>query len=234
MTYRLIATYETNNDQRKTWTAPFTQWLCSPALDKICEIPGLLQPEIMTPAKGDVLHFNDGPGPAAMIHFTSEDLTILVEFARSDIFRTAFMDEPSQIDSIDASFDGYEIITSQIKGVAAPDMRHAALSFVIRYLSPITNADAFRDVYVENHPPILARFPDVRNVFCYLPKAIDIGDLPRTGIELGNEVVFDNLDALNNAMSSNVMTDLRADTKTFPPYNGSTHHAMSRRHGFTG
>ncbi len=233
MSYRMIATYETYNDQGKAWEAPFMNWLFSSALDKICDIPGLLQPEIMTPAPGDVLHFDDGPGPAAMIHFTSDDPEILSGFASSDTFRTAFMDDPSGIDGIAASFDVYEIVTTPIKDVPAPETRHAGLSFVIRYFSPIANAAKFRQIYVDNHPPILARFPDVRNVFCYLPRGIDIGDLPRSGVELGNEVVFDNLDALNKAMSSDVMPDLRADTKTFPPFNGSTHHAMNRRYGFT-
>ena len=47
--------------------------------------------------------------------------------------------------------------------------------------------------------------------------------------QIGNEVVFDSLDALNAALASDVRHRLREDYKSFPVKPGpNTHYAMQR------
>jgi uncharacterized protein (TIGR02118 family) len=86
---------------------------------------------------------------------------------------------------------------------------------------------AFQSAYAERHPPILATFPAIRNVRVYLP----VPEGPRPSIRLLNEVVFDDLDALNHALASDVMAQLRADSAGLPPRGPSSHHAMARESG---
>lgn len=109
--------------------------------------------------------------------------------------------------------------------------RSAALSFFVRYYPPIEKEQSFIDYYVNNHPPIMTRFPRIRNILCYLPTEWrDDSLVAASNSFLGNEVVFDNLDDLNNALASGVRHELRADYQKFPPHEGeSTHHAMYRR-----
>jgi hypothetical protein len=109
--------------------------------------------------------------------------------------------------------------------------RRAPLSFVVRYYRPIENTQAFTQYYVDHHPPIMANFPNIRNIFCYFPlEWKDANQLPHTNSFLGNEIVFDGIDDLNAALTSDTRHDLRADFHYFPPHEGTnSHHAMLRR-----
>ncbi len=83
--------------------------------------------------------------------------------------------------------------------------------------------------YTENHPPILATLPGIRNVLCYVPVEWSQPEhVEGSGAFLGNEVVFDDLDALNAALTSDVMPVLKADGARFAPFGYNTHHAMLR------
>ena len=168
-----------------------------------------------------------------MVHLTADTSDTLKALARSDTFIEALWRTPKKIADVAPNFGLYQVVATPVAGIPDPEQRLAALSFVVRYFEPIEDANRFRDFYVPNHPPILARFPEVRNVFCYLPLEVDLGEIPGAGLALGNEVVFENLGALNAAMSSSVMPELREDSGNFPPFGRSTHHAMTRSRHFT-
>jgi hypothetical protein len=234
MTYRLIATYEpTGISAGKAASAELDAWFSSPAHQDIARKPGLTSFDVMVPETGKVRFFDDGPTPVAIVHFTAEAPGMLADIARSDPFRDGFWHAPQKLAEVSPDFGLYEMIAAQIGDAPDPQNRKAALSFVVRYFEPIAEAERFCDIYIANHPPILARFPDVRNVFCYLPIDIELGDLPASKVALGNEVVFDDLAALNTALSSSVLADLREDSKNFPRFGRSSHHAMIRRRHFT-
>jgi len=109
--------------------------------------------------------------------------------------------------------------------------RTAPLSFVVRYYRPIEHEQTFIEYYIDNHPPIQVNFPKIRNIFCYL--AIDWQDSSGVAASesfLGNEIVFDSTDDLNDALQSDARHELREDYKNFLPHEGTvTHHAMLRR-----
>ncbi len=50
---------------------------------------------------------------------------------------------------------------------------------------------------------------------------------------LGNEVVFDDLDALNRALESDVMPRFKADGERFAEFGSNTHYAMHRERIYT-
>ncbi len=100
----------------------------------------------------------------------------------------------------------------------------------MRYYGPTDDQAAFVRFYTHNHPPILATFPGIRNVLCYLPLDWRSNKkVPDSSLILGNEVVFDDLDALNRALESDVMPQLRADGRRFAEFGFNTHHAMRRQ-----
>ncbi len=234
MTYRLIATYErSDSSTRKAASAELDSWFSSPEFEDIARAPGLTAFDVLVPETGKARFFDDGPAPVAIVHLSAETPGMLADLARSDPFIDAFWKTPLKLAGVSPDFGLYQVIAAPIGDTPDPQDRKAALSFVVRYFEPIVEAKKFRDFYVANHPPILARFPDVRNVLCYLPIDADFGDFSAARVALGNEVVFDDLAALNTALSSNVLADLREDSQNFPPFGRVCHHAMIRHRHFT-
>jgi hypothetical protein len=65
---------------------------------------------------------------------------------------------------------------------------------------------------------------------CYLPlDELNDPALPSANYLVGNEVVFDDIEAFNVAMRSPVRLELRAHFHKFPPFSGiNTHYPMQR------
>lgn len=117
--------------------------------------------------------------------------------------------------------------------VPAPRADGAApLALVVHYYGPVDDAAGFATHYVAHHPPILARLPGVREVLCYVPLESALPGLPADPTVIRNEVRFDSMDALLEALASPVLAELRADSKRFPRFGRSTHYPMTR-HPFT-
>lgn len=169
-----------------------------------------LAAEIFRPAPDQPATFQDGDPPAMVVQVEAKSLAPLHLLSARPEFR----------DADDLGL--FRTLTMPVAGEVAP--REARLSFLVRYFAPIPDETAFQTGYVENHPPILARFPAIRNVRVYLPLA----EGPKPAIRLLNEVVFDDLDALNHALASDVLAQLRDDSARLPARGTSAHHAMLR------
>lgn len=104
----------------------------------------------------------------------------------------------------------------------------APLSLVVHYYGPVDDAASFAVHYVAHHPPILARLPGVREVLCYVPVGPALPGWPADPTVIRNEVRFDSMDALLQALASPVLAELRADSQAFPPFGRSTHYPMTR------
>ena len=117
-----------------------------------------------------------------------------------------------------------------VAGEAAPRPMSAPLSFVVRYHGPCEDPALFTEHYRQGHATGLARLPGVRNVLVYARTAWDDPTgIARAGYLLGNEVVFDSIDALNAALHSPVRHEMREHVATFPGWSGhNTHYAMDR------
>ena len=105
----------------------------------------------------------------------------------------------------------------------------------VRALQPINtdgsiNLEAWLDHYDAHHPPIMTRFPGIRDVATFRPAPSASDALPgeRENAMQRNKVVFDSAAALVDALASPVMTEMRADASGFPPSTRRpTHHAMA-------
>jgi len=182
------------------------------------------------PAGGDVPSFSDGPGAPLLVELNLASRDRVDQLIRSTALRLAVAPDgwaPSP--GVSATVDVFEPIHYPLPGYAEPPPRTAPLSFVVRYYRPVDDQAAFVDFYTHNHPPLLARFPGIRNVLCYLPVDADLPDgVENSGSFLGNEVVFDDLDSLNRALASDVLDELKADGRRFASFGRNTHHAMQR------
>ncbi len=165
--------------------------------------------------------------PELVVQFNVADLEAL-ELVFNDQDVVPILAAP---ENATASAEVFEVIAYDIEGVAEPEKRTAPLSFNVRYYAPVTDEQHFVDFYLAHHPQILADLPGIRNVFCYVPVVSSAkSPAPISNCILGNEVVFDTLDALNQSMKTEVRHRLREDYNAFPVRPGpNTHFAMQRQ-----
>ena len=175
---------------------------------------------------------NDGAGPLliTMLHFsTAEEMSHAIA-----ALEPSLQDLPQGVAVTGTPF---ECRLYPVGGEAAPGPLTAPFSYVVRYQRPADNEAEFVSHYLADHPPLLAKLPEIRSVLCYLPlDAPATPALPTANIMIGNEVAFDSPEAFNAAMASPVRAELRAHFHTFPKFTGrTTHYPMMRRrlHPFT-
>ncbi len=104
-------------------------------------------------------------------------------------------------------------------------------TFLVKYPGPASDVNAWNGHYNKHHPPIMARFPGVRMVEIYTRIDWVTGlPWPREDFMQRNKVVFDSPAALTHALASPVLTDMRADFNSFPPFTGgNVHYPMETR-----
>ncbi len=193
-------------------------------------LPGLSAVDVyeMVPAGTHDPFVNDGAGPLllAMLQFpTIETLAGAISHQR---FKQSLSGRPASL-----AFTGTSLERRfyPVAGSAEPSPLRAPFSYVVRYHHPAQDVALFISHYLADHPPILAKLPQIRSVLCYLP--VDVaapGILPPADYMLGNEVAFDSPEAFNAAMASPVRLELRTHFRSFPPFSGrNTHYPMLRR-----
>jgi uncharacterized protein (TIGR02118 family) len=207
-------------------------WLRGAPAALFREAAGLETLDLYTPeraAKDPYLH--DGAGPLAMLQAgfrTRQDLETLL---KSAAYRAAIVaPSPAPPDEVAVVHDAMEQRLYPVAGETAPGPLAAPVSYVVRYQRPAANEAEFVAHYVAHHPQIQARFPGIRSILCYLPiRWSDPTPLTPADYLLGNEVVFDSVEALEAALNSPVRHELRDDFKKFPKFAGkNTHYAMRR------
>jgi uncharacterized protein (TIGR02118 family) len=98
-------------------------------------------------------------------------------------------------------------------------------TYMVSYEGPAEDLNAWLGHYIDSHPPIMARFPGIREIEIYTRMDYR-GTLPvaRSNAMQRNKVVFDSPGALNAALASPVRHEMRADFKNFPPFSGANLH----------
>ncbi|MBZ0217121.1 MAG: EthD family reductase [Fimbriimonadaceae bacterium] len=226
MSVSLLAAYEAASSQ----SAILSAWFEDAPQQFLADVDDLLNVDIFVPEAEEALFFDDGPAPAAMLQIEAANAATLQELLDAEIFKELFLEEPGRrVPGLKAGFGLFETVSVPVFGQSEPAPRSAPMSFVVRYYGPMADQTAFHAFYVANHLPLLAKFPGIRNAFAYLPIAWRNPGLPESQVLLGNEVVFDSVRALNDALKSDVIVELRNDSRQFPPFGHSTHHAMRRR-----
>ncbi|MCC5986664.1 MAG: hypothetical protein JJT95_03215 [Pararhodobacter sp.] len=167
---------------------------------------------------------------------TAPDAIVIVEFDSRDALARAMLGGalgqaigtlPEGAEVIATGFDRFYYPVPDSPGTCAP----APISYVVRYHRPAEDEAAFRQLYIDSHPPVQAALPGIRAILCYLP----LDDLAVPGVArgdylIGNEVAFDAVADFNAAMLSPARHELRAHYDNFPPFSGRTSHVLMQRH----
>ncbi|NKB37270.1 MAG: hypothetical protein GKR93_08880 [Gammaproteobacteria bacterium] len=191
--------------------------------------------EIYTPEPGDVPVWDDVPSPSIIVQIDLNDVEEAKALTESASFKQQFLNKKEIGPGIDElKLEITEVMNFGLPGMTEAPARTAPLSFVVRYYGPVANGQQFADFYYKNHPPILSKFPNIRNVLCYLPLGWrESGEVTDKRLIIGNEVVFDDLASLKAALATeDVLAAAKEDSSHFQEYGYSTHHAMHREFAY--
>jgi hypothetical protein len=186
-------------------------------------VSGLVEARIMVPDATPADHpfAKDGPGPA---------LALQIDFVgRADAADALSEASPlariACLANAPAGAVAHQLMQARRFPTGAAPAPEPCCTFLVTYPGTADDPRHWLDYYDANHPPIMVRFPGVREVVTFRP--VDwTSALPfaRSAALQRNKVVFASLADLLAALASPVMAEMRADGKTFPPFTGKTTH----------
>ena len=199
--------------------------------DFLAATPDLRQALIFTPSSTSDPYLDDGPPPQLALQLYFDDIATLEAAARLVIYWNSRQRRA-------AVTAGGETSTQQamlVRRFAVPDPTFRTppgelpCTYLVAYEGEADDLNAWLAHYIADHPPIMARFPGIRQIEIYT--CIDwCGSLPWPQVRhmQRNKVVFDSPAALTAALNSPVRHDMRASFGRFPPFTGPiTHFPMA-------
>ncbi len=195
----------------------------------LADTPGVAHALLHTPASTHDPYLNDGRPPSLVIQSYFGDIQALeAAFAAGGRLQGLLDLLPSQLNA-EATQEAMAVrrflVPDPVFQVAdgAPHC-----SYLVAYVGPAVDLNAWLTHYIGHHPPIMAKFPGIRQI--EITSRIDwTGALPvpRFAHMQRNKVVFDSPEALTEALNSPARHALRADFHEFPAYEGgNTHYPM--------
>ena len=196
--------------------------------------PRLVKALVYTPEVTRDPYLDDGPAPPLGLQLYFDDIAHLeAALARDGALRA--LAAPDALPSLDgATVTQQAMLTRRFP---VPDARFRtrpgalACTYLVNYPGDAEDVGAWLAHYIAHHPPIMARFPGIREIEIYT--RLDwCGCLPWRRVDhmQRNKVVFDDAAALTAALNSPVRHEMRADFERFPPYaGGSVHHPLATR-----
>jgi hypothetical protein len=225
LTFALFQNYKISSAE----VSEFQKSFCSDAVPLLLDHENIISVSLFNPIQAYDPFVEKDPKPDLIIQISVTNMSAL-----DSIFdNTKTSDTLTTPESGSATFEIFETIAFDIPGIKYPKVRTAPVSYNIRYFPPVENEKLFRLHYLQRHPPILAEFEDIRNIFCYIPLewSHPLGIL-KSGCILGNEVVFDSNESLNRSLLSDVRKRLREDFNSLPVKPGPNTHFATRRRDF--
>lgn len=204
-------------------------WFASGPRQALNALPDLASLDLYTPAEGSARdpYNHDAAGPLMLLMIEFRRREALAAALAAGRVAAALGTLPPGITATGVAFERrfYPVGEGTV-----PAPLTAPFSYVVRYQRPADDEAAFIANYLATHPVTQAKLPGIRSVMCYLPlDELRDRNLAGTDTMIGNEVVFDDLEAFNAAMASPVRQELRAHFHEFPRFTGAnTHYPMIR------
>jgi len=194
--------------------------------------PRLVGGRIYTPERTHDPYLDDGPAPALALQLYFEELAPL-EAALARDGHLQPLAAPDALPSLAGAAISQQAMLTRRFPVPDPRFRTPAgnlpCSYLVHYPGSAEDLNAWLAHYIAHHPPIMARFPDIREIeICTRIDWCGFLPWPRVDHMQRNKVVFDSAAALTAALNSPVRHEMRADFNRFPPFTGgSLHYPMA-------
>ena len=188
-------------------------------------LQGLVKAHLYTPATASDLYTNDGRPPIFGLQLYFDAIASLESAIGPDgaLKRLA---ESGELESLRFAHVTQQAMLNREFPVPDPALPGThACSFLVHYPGPADDVHEWHAHYLTNHPPLMARFPGVREI--EVLTGIDwIDAMPWRRIRhmQRNRVMFDSADALTAALHSPVRHEMRADFARLPPFQGGNFH----------
>ena len=190
--------------------------------------PGLRQGLIFTPSTTSDPYLHDGAPPLLGLQLYFDDISVLEAALTSDGYLQGLVACDALPSLTDAAAKQQAMLVRRF-GVPDPVFRtppgDCPCTYLVAYEGEAEDLNAWHSHYIDDHPPIMARFPGIRQVEVYT--RIDwCGSLPWPRVEhmQRNKVVFDSPAALTAALNSPVRHEMRAAFARFPAFTGPVTH----------
>ena len=215
---------------RLCWFANFRGALASPELAPLlAATPGLDEALIHTSASTHDPYLDDGPPPSLALQLYFRDIAAMEAALGRRGHLQALAAMPGMAEGTQ------QAMIARAFPVPDPVFRTGQgglpCTYLVAYEGAAEDLNLWLDYYIASHPPIMARFPAIRQI--EICTRIDwIGFLPLTPVQhmQRNKVVFDDQAGLTAALNSPVRHEMRTDFKHFPPFSGpTTHYPMHTR-----
>ena len=194
--------------------------------------PGLQQALIHTPSSTSDPYLNDGPPPLLALQLYFHDIAALESAAAADGHLQGLVAHGAlpSLNGADATQQAM-----LVRRFPVPDASFRTppgelpCTYLVAYEGAADDLVAWLTHYIADHPPIMARFPGIRQIEIYT--CIDwCGGLPWRRVEhmQRNKVVFDSQAALTAALNSPVRHEMRESFARFPSFTRPiTHFPMA-------
>ena len=196
--------------------------------DIVVTTPHLMRGLVLTPWDVSGLYFDDGHPPQLAFELYFDNIADL-EAALAPKGHLQALAAPGTLPSLKDATVTQQAMLARAFPVPDPRFRtepgQPFCSYMVHYPGHAQDLNAWLAYYIEHHPVVMARFPGIREI--EISTRIDwCGFLPWPRVEYmqRNKVVFDNGPALQAAMQSPVMQEMRADFHKFPPFTGGNVH----------
>jgi hypothetical protein len=182
------------------------------------ETPGMSEAKIFTPARAHDPYLDDGAPPPLLVESYFPTIEALEAVIAADGYFRGLPGLP-----------GAKVTQQAMlaRRYPVPQMAEAKFqcTYVVSYEGVAEDLNLWLSHYIQNHPPIMARFPGIREIeVCTRIDWCSGLDWPRVDYMQRNKTVFDNAEALNEALNSPVRDEMRRDYHNFPPFSGKTSH----------
>jgi hypothetical protein len=190
-------------------------------------VPGVERALLFTPEKADDPYLEKEATPRLAAELYFGDIAALERAAARD----------GALQALAGVLPADSATTQQamlVRRFPVPDARFreaVPCTYLVGYDGPAEDLNAWLAHYIDKHPPIMARFPAIREIeVCTRIDWYGFLPWPREHCMLRNKVVFDSAAALREALKSPVRHEMRADYAAFPPFSGRVfHYPMATR-----
>jgi hypothetical protein len=194
----------------------------------IAATPGLQQGLIHTPSTTSDPYLDDGTPPVLGLQLYFDDIALLEAAMTANGYLQGLVARDTLPSLAHAEVTQQAMLVRRFP-VPDPAFRTAPgehpCTYLVAYEGKADDLNAWHAYYHADHPPIMARFPGIRQI--EVCTRIDwCGFLPWPRVEhmQRNKVVFDNPAALTAALNSPVRHEMRAAFAGFPPFTGPVTH----------
>ncbi len=196
----------------------------------VASVAGLERALIHVPTPAGTRHAfpGDEPGPPLALQLYANRIEALEDALRPAGGLQA-LGSAGDIEALRSMRVQQQIMLVRALPIERPDSdlppRETRCSYLVHYPGQAADLSAWHRHYIDHHPRIMRKFPNVREI--EICTRVDwIGGLPGMRVDFmqRNKLMFDSPDDLSAALASPVIREMRADFHQFPEFAGGNAH----------